>query len=348
MEKTNFVFADKVVSSPEKNHQESWTDKALREAQLIGQGVTGIGDAAKESVSKGHRLETAGEVALSVGAGLGLAYLSRGRSLGYLAGRTLSTAGTLSFLKDGCEHGGQALNAMNDAWHSNENMKDDAAIMRKSVGSFAFDAGLTSIGGLAGATAGHTLFKPNIPQQFFFQMNNKTGIRADYYNQLYGSEMRANKVVDPKGSLPPEKIADARTKLPETLGKMRTYSDYWDDEIAKFAKYNPDHPQLDAKGIKNFLVSDRPSAVRLDKLGGDIRSYADKDLDDPQVMSGLIDKFQEGRRIIYGNDPHQARRFIEGPDATPEEINKLAANDRSKLGQLLDRFRTNRKTETTG
>ena len=348
MEKTNFVFNDKVVSSPENHHQESWTDKALREAQLISQGVSGVVDAAKESVSSGHRLETGAEVALSVGAGLGLAYLNRGRSLGYLAGRTLTTAGTLSFLKDGLEHGGEAVNAMYDAWHSNEHMKDDAAIMRKSVGSFVFDAGLTSVGGLTGAKAGHTLFKPHIPKEFFFQMNDNTGIRADYYNQLYGSELTASKVINPKGNLPPERIALAREKLPETLGKMRTYSDYWDDEMAKFAKYHPEHPQLDATGIKNFLVSDRPSAVKLDKLGGEIRSYAGKDLDDPKVMDGLVDKFQEGRRIIYGNDPHQARRFIEGPDATPEEINRLAAKDRGTVRQLLDRFVTNRQSESTG
>jgi len=81
MEKIDFVFNDKVVSSPEKTHKESWTDKALREAQLISQGVAGVGDAAKDSVSEGHRLETAAEVAVSVGAGVGLAYLNRGRSL---------------------------------------------------------------------------------------------------------------------------------------------------------------------------------------------------------------------------------------------------------------------------
>src|SRR6185295_12340958 len=104
----------------------------------------------------------------------------------------------------------------------------------------------------------------------------------------------------------------------------------------KFAKFNPDHPQLDARGIKNFLVSDRPSAVKLDKLSGEIRSYANRDLDDPKVMDGLVDKFQEGRRIIYGNDPHQARRFIDGPDATPEEMTRLAAKDRSTVRQLLD------------
>ncbi len=347
MDNTQIVFNDKVVASPEKNNQESWTDKALREVQLIGQGATGVVDAAKESVSKGHRLETAGELALSAGAGLGLAYLSRGRSLGYLAGRTLGMAGTLSFLKEGIEHGGQTLNAMGDAWHSDENMQQDAAIMKKSVGGFVFDAGLMSIGGIGGARAGHALFKPVIPPLFFDQMSSKTGIRQDYFNQLYGAEWKTNQAINAKGNLAPEKIADAKSKLPDILRHVRTYSNYWDDEITKFEKANPDHPKLDSKGIKNHLVSDRSGAIKLDQLGAQIRLHADQDLNDPQVMNGLIDKFQASRHVIYGDDPQQARRLIMGPALTPEEMSALASKNRSSLAKLLERFGSSGETEPT-
>jgi hypothetical protein len=347
MENTKFVLNDKAVASPAKSNEESWTDKALREVQLIGQGASGVVDAAKESVSKGHRLETVAELALSAGVGIGLSYLTRGRGMGYLAGRTLAAAGTLSFLKDGCEHGGQALNAMRDAWHSDENMQQDAAIMKNGVGGFVFDAGMMSIGGMAGAKTGHALFKPEIPPLFFDQMSNKTGIRQDYYNQLYGAEWKTNQAIDAKGGLAPEKIAAAKSKLPDTLRGIRTYSDYWDDEITKFEKANPDHAKLDSKGIKNYLVSDRPSAIKLDQLSAEIRLHADQDLNDPQVMNGLIDKFQAGRHVIYGNDPQQARRLIMGPPLTPVEMNALASKNQSSLANVLDRFGFNRGTETT-
>jgi hypothetical protein len=329
MENTQLTLHDKVTVSPEKNH-ETLTDKLLRETQLIGTGAAGFVDAAQQSVSSGHRLETAGEVALSVGTGLGLAYLTRGRNIGFLAGRTLAAVGTISFLKDGCEHGAQALDAMRDAWHSDRNMRQDAQTMKESVGKFAFDATLMSVGGLAGAKAGHAFFKPEIPPLFFSQMNDKTGIRQDYYNKLYGPESRANLAVDADGANSPAKIADAREKLPGLLRDMRTYSNYWDDQIAQFAKYNPEHRGLDAKGIQNFFVNDRPSAIKLDRLGVEIRSYADKDLSDPQVMSSLFDKFQNGRYLIYGDNPLQTRRMIKDDALTPEEMNALRAKNRGK------------------
>jgi hypothetical protein len=344
MDNTSFALPDKAVDTPANNRpssNESWTDKALREVHLLGQGAAGIFDAAKQSVSSDHRLETAGEVALSIGTGLGLAYMTRGRSLGYLAGRALATAGTLAFLKDAGEHGALAANAMGDAWRSDKNMQQDAKVMKECLGSFAFDTALMSVGGLAGGKAGRALFKPEIPPLFFDQMNDKTGIRMDYYNKFYGAESRANMAVNSDGATTQARMADAREKLPGFLRDVRTYSNYWDDQIASFEKYHPEHPKLDAKGIKNFLVNDRPEAMKLDRLGGEMRSYAEKDLNDPQVMSSLFDKFQRGRHIIYGDNPLQARRMISDGPLTASEMSALNARYRGGFAKTmaLMRFR---------
>jgi len=64
-------------------------------------------------------------------------------------------------------------------------------------------------------------------------------------------------------------------------------------------------------------------------MRAEIRLHADLDLADPQVINGLLDKFQASRHVIYGNDPQQARRLIMGPPLTPEEISALASKNRS-------------------
>ncbi len=124
-------------------------------------------------------------------------------------------------------------------------------------------------------------------------------------------------------------IESAKASLPDQLGRVRTYSKYWDDEIAAFEKSQD--TTLDAQGIKNFFVDTRPRAQKLDTVAEEIRGFASQDLNDPAMLNALVDKFQYGRRLIYGNDPHQARRLVFGPDAKPEDFQNGFQRAMSKL-----------------
>ncbi len=308
---------------------ESWLDKARREAGLIKEGASGFKDAFEQSTSKKELPKTMVELGVAAAAGVTLAYLTRGQGLIKLAAETLEIAGTAAAAKDGLVHGKETAVAMDDAWHSPKNWNEDAAVMRKSVGRFAFDTTLASAGGLTGSIAGHFAFKPEIPPRFFDQFDYKTGIRHDYYNAFNPAEFKTNVVLDNGKKMPAKIVENARTSLPEQLGKVRTYTKYWEDEIALHESTN--NTKLDATGIKNFFVNSRPRARKLDGVAADIRNFADKDLGDPNVLNQLVDKFQTSRRLIYGNDPHQARRLIFGPDAQPGEF-------QSKLERLAASF----------
>ena len=101
--------------------QESWREKALREVNLIGQGVVGFRDAAEESFdTTEHAFETVGKVALAGAAGIVLAKFAPARGiLGALA-RTGGTAMGLSFAGDLLFNGGQVARAFGDTWRSND------------------------------------------------------------------------------------------------------------------------------------------------------------------------------------------------------------------------------------
>lgn len=294
--------------------EDSWTDKARREAGLIKEGLKGTKDALKESVSKENLGETTAEVTGAAALGLGLAYLGRGRGIGMVAAKAIGIAGGASFVKEAVSHGKEAVGAVADTWRSDNNYEHDKNVMRNSIGRFSADTLLMSAGGMAGTTAGHHLFKPKIPPLFYDQFNYNTGIRMDYYNAFNASEMKVNMLLNPSGSHMPEPLLSKfRAELPTKLSSTLSYTDYWNKEIAAFEASKG--TKLDAKGIKATLVESEPGAKKLDELVAEIRTFADKDLDNPATLNQLIDRYQRGRVIIYGADnKHQTRRVVFGDD----------------------------------
>jgi len=287
---------------------DSLGDKLQREAALLGNGLLGIKDAAAESVSRDHIAGTAATAALSVAAGLGLAYLSRGRGMSYALSRGAAVVGGSFLAKDLLFNGGDAAAAMADGWKSNANIAQDKEMMRESVGQTTFDTALATAGGVAGSAAGKRLFEPKIPDAFMSQFNHKTGITEDYYNAFGANEMRMKMLLDDSG-LPPEILAQWRKELPVAIGKTETYRDYWDRQIAQHEQYNAGD-NLDRRGIQNALYANYPNAKKLDALVTELRAFGGKDLTDPDVIKALGEKFQQARTIIYGPENTQQTRQL--------------------------------------
>ena len=101
-----------VGQQSDQDTNESWLIKARRKASLLKEGLSGFSDAAHEAVSQ-HKGETAAKVAVSCGVGLGLAYLSRGRSLGPIAARSIGATSSLAFVADIGSNLTQIAGAMN-------------------------------------------------------------------------------------------------------------------------------------------------------------------------------------------------------------------------------------------
>lgn len=305
--------AEQVAFTP-SDSEDSWTDKARREAGLIKEGLKGTKDAVKDSLSAENLGETAVEVTGAGAVGLGLAYLGRGRGIGLVAAKAVGIAGGAAFVKETLSHGKEALGAVANTWRSDNNYEHDKDVMRQSIGRFTADTLLMSAGGIAGTNVGHHLFKPKIPPLFYDQFNYNTGIRMDYYNAFNASEMKVNMLLNPKSSHMPEPLLSKfRAELPSKLSSTLSYTDYWNKEIAAFEASKG--TKLDAKGIKATLVDNEPGAKKLDVLVADIRTFANKDLNDPVTLNQLIDRYQRGRVIIYGADnTHQTRRMVLSDD----------------------------------
>jgi hypothetical protein len=288
---------------------DSFGDKVRREGSLLGNGILGVKDAALNGLSREHIGETALTATASAAVGLGLAYLARGRGLGYVASRGIGLVAGLTLAKDCLSMGGDAAGAMANSWRSDNTFEDDKKVMHDKVGHFTFDLGLASAGAFGGAAAGNRLFRPYIPEPFLSQFNKKTGITEDYYNAFGANEMRMM-MLQGEANLPPKVLAEWRSELPTAIRNTESYSQYWDRQIATHQQYHPTET-LDRRGIHNALVRSYPNADKLNTLVSELRAFGDQDLSNPDIIKGVSSKFQQARTIIYGADnAHQTRALF--------------------------------------
>lgn len=129
---------------------ESTIEKLQREAHLLLAGIAGFGDAARNAVSAEHALETTAKVAVGIGIGAGVAYLSRGRSVGRIGVGIFGGVATAAFATDVLLHARSAAGAITDTWDSPVHWDRNVDIMKRSVGQFMFDTTLMTAAGIAG------------------------------------------------------------------------------------------------------------------------------------------------------------------------------------------------------
>lgn len=293
--------AQEIDSAAQPPSEESWVDKARREVQLIGAGLSGFADAAKDAFVE-HPLQTAGNVALGIGIGAGMAYLSRGRGFGLTAAKTIGTVSGLAFLKDIVANGSEVASAMRDTWKSDRNWDSNAQTMRTHLGKFSFDTALLSASGAAGSKIGHGMFNvklSDLPQKLVPQMNDR-GISQDYYNKLIMADHYANVSTNSLGKYSPEKVARAQQSLQESLNGMVTYRNYWANEMAA---YRAGGAQLDTKAAMNVLIDGNRDARALNRISQGLKAFGQSDVSNPRVLSGISAHLQQARQIIYGVKP---------------------------------------------
>jgi hypothetical protein len=133
---------------------ESPTDKLARSALLMCAGFGGIGKAAENAVCTNPG-ETAIKLGLSIGVGLGISRFAPSRGFTGLLCKTGLGVATLSFGAEALKHGQQVWSAMDDNLKSAANWDRNVKIMETSVGNFAFDTALMTLGGMAGGAAGN-------------------------------------------------------------------------------------------------------------------------------------------------------------------------------------------------
>jgi hypothetical protein len=293
-------FQDWESKQPQVN-PETRADKARREVSLIGEGLSGFTDAAGDAFHN-RKLETVGKFALSVGVGLGLAYLSRGYGIGKLATRVLGTAAGVSFMSDVARNGSQIFSSLVDNWHSDSNWVHNRAVMRNHLGRFGFDTLVTSAGGIIGGGIGHHAFRPKIPAELMTQMH-ATGIRGDYYNKVMVADQRANVIRNADGKFSAEKVSRANEQFPGALKDVVTYRQYWQGEIAQLKTGG--HRGLDEVGIMRYFVDSRPQAQRLDRLTTELQSLGNTDLATQKLLEQATPRLIEINKLIYGTTRNQ-------------------------------------------
>jgi hypothetical protein len=138
------------TSKPYSAAGETSDDKLRREARLLMAGIAGFCEAAERSVAPEHLLETAGKVALGIGMGAGIAYLSKGRSLLRTGVGIFGAAAGVSFASDVLLNGKSIYGAVTDTWQSGTNWERNVATMKSSVGQFGFDTALMTAAGITG------------------------------------------------------------------------------------------------------------------------------------------------------------------------------------------------------
>ena len=160
---------------------------------LVRGTAEGLAGAASDAWD--HKARTAGEFGLSGGIG---ALFSAARSeaglpkvvleLGVLA---LGVSTAIQFAKDGT----RAFSAIEDAWHSPQNLAQDRAALAGTVGPLLFNAALTSAGGAFGAGLGRTVpvaWKENALLRDLQQLHPESAahsVRVGEWSRLTASEM---------------------------------------------------------------------------------------------------------------------------------------------------------------
>lgn len=130
--------------------EDSLSARLGREAALL---IGGAGGGMKQSLAEawdrpGVTAAKAGGAAL-VGAGL---VLLQSRAGAFRVGtQVVGGALAFSFLTDVAGRAGVTARAIGDTWRSSQNLEQNKQLVASSLGSFAFDAALMSVGGLAGS-----------------------------------------------------------------------------------------------------------------------------------------------------------------------------------------------------
>lgn len=293
-------FADRELFKAQSDAPESFADKAMREVSLVREGLLGFNDAARVAIVE-KPLQTAANLALAAGAGVALAYLSRGQGFGKLAVRAASGALSISFLADVAANGASVASALQDNWRSDSAFDQNSAVMRKSLGKFAFDTALLSAGSLSGARLGQSLFlkldRLKMPAEFFTQME-PSGVTADYHNKFITPGHYASVARNAEGKFSPEKVLKAQQKLPQLLKEIPTYREYWQQRINEHVA-TAESP-VDKAATQRVFVQSQPSARLLDKLSAELRGFGNSDLTNQQILQQVGDRFSQIHSVVYG------------------------------------------------
>jgi hypothetical protein len=136
-----------------------WADVARREADLIGAGFSGIGEAAADAFKSENLPMTMGKVALSMGLAFTLGRLRPVTPVGQSLLRSAGLAAGLSFGVDVATNGWEVGKAMADAARTTANLQHDTEVMKHSFGQFAFDTALTMPFAVGAGVLGNRLAK---------------------------------------------------------------------------------------------------------------------------------------------------------------------------------------------
>jgi hypothetical protein len=134
-----------------------------REARLAYAAVQSIPEAASEAFSKDYIGETAGKAAISAAGTLALTCISRQAGLAWAAKRVLVPAMAVSSVSDIAGNGADIYGAVTDTWQSDKNWNNNVAVMKNSVGRFAVDMAVSSVGGGLAHVGGSRYFGWSAP-----------------------------------------------------------------------------------------------------------------------------------------------------------------------------------------
>ncbi|MDP3510794.1 MAG: hypothetical protein Q8T09_22700 [Candidatus Melainabacteria bacterium] len=128
---------------------ELWTEKLLREGELLKSAGPGFANAAKDAIKAENLPATFGTVALSAGLGLLMArYAPMSGAAGALT-RTGLASMTIAGSAEVAINGSKIAEALKDTWNSDQHWQQNVSVVQNSLGRFAFESALLTVGGLA-------------------------------------------------------------------------------------------------------------------------------------------------------------------------------------------------------
>lgn len=149
-------------STPTNDADTGVLSSLRREAYVFGAGTL-AGFSQQISDWREHPADAGWKAGGSFAAGIGLALLQRGGSLGRVLATSAGAVMTYGFATDVLAHVSPTLSAMGEAWGSSRNLEQNKQAVANSFGRFAADSLLMTAGSMAGV-GGITLYdKANAP-----------------------------------------------------------------------------------------------------------------------------------------------------------------------------------------
>lgn len=149
------IFSGQVKETSEND---SVWNKISREVNLVGDGIgggfkKGLDESLHDPMGTGLRLAT------SVGAGVALAYFTKGGGAMGLLARGVGIGMGVSFVADVASptRWSAVGSAVSDTWNSSANFEHNKGVIENQLGRFAFDTALMTVGGVAGGKFGESL-----------------------------------------------------------------------------------------------------------------------------------------------------------------------------------------------